>query len=215
MSRARVFPVIVGGRGRAAQRIKCVRCGDSSDVAGVSAGSDDTVAAHFRRHGWEVDLRRQRHHCPTCIAIMTAERRESEARKRMTKTTGTIPAPGAPSVESALAKKLMSDALFDAYDMSARNYKPGWSDARIAKESGLSEAFVAQRRVADCGPVAPPRPDPLDAASNMAAHLTATLRDVVESAEALRVKASRALDQAAAINVSVAEAVASKAGRVA
>lgn len=226
MSKARVFPVIVGGQGRGAQRIKCARCGESSDVVvGGAAGSDDTVAAHFRRRGWEVDLRRQRHHCPTCIAIMTAERRESEARKRMTKATASSPAPSpgtapgtvpppAPSVESVLAKKLMSDALFEAYDLSARNYKPGWSDERVARESGLSVAFVAQRREADYGPAAAPAPSPLDAVAAGMGRLGPVLADIYDLSGALSARVSEVLALEAEVNSVLSSAESTRNGSV-
>lgn len=203
-----LFPLIVRGDSRAVQRIKCVRCGEAGEAPFDRPGSDEQVTACFRRRGWEVDARRERHHCPKCIAAVAAERRETEARKRMTNKTR--PAETALSPVSALAKKIMSDLLFEAYDLTARDYRSGWSDARIARESGLSETFVAQRRAADYGPIPPPAPPILDVAHSRLSAASATLRDVSESAAALRAKADQAHAQVAALMGEVTREIAAR-----
>ena len=43
--------------------------------------------------------------------------------------------------------------LTDVFLVADKAYKPGWSDERIAKETGLSVEFVAKRRLEDYGPI--------------------------------------------------------------
>lgn len=158
----RLFPLERIGA-RSVQRIVCSSCGEWDRNTWGEQAADERLVAFFRRRGWTVDEKRGSHVCKACAAKATSKKREEEARKRMEKVVQMSPPP---SPDSALAKKIMSDLLFEHYDMSARDYKPGWTDARIAKEVGLSEVFVAQRRAADYGPISPPKPDMLEYASN-------------------------------------------------
>ena len=153
------FPV-VRDQMQMVQRIECSVCGAvGKNVLNGSRAGDDQLAAHFRRHGWEVDLKRKRHQCPECVAKETERTRKAKEEKKVEKIAAKSEALTvvAPSPNSALAKKIMSDLLFEHYDLTARDYKYGWDDARVAKESGLSEQFVAQRRAQDYGPCSPPK----------------------------------------------------------
>ena len=97
------------------------------------------------------------------------------------------------SQNSALAKKIMSDLLFDHYDLGTQDYKEGWSDKRIADESGLSEVFVAQRRSQDYGPIVPPKPSPTMVASAALNHVVVLMKDLSSRANAIKIESEKIL----------------------
>lgn len=170
------------------QRIVCDQCGmTDSKSAQNGISSPSTLERHWRVKGWDIDLRKGVFKCRQCV------NREIEARrnkKGVTKVEKQSP----PSQSSALAKKIMSDLLFDHYDLSAQDYKDGWSDKRIADESGLSEIFVAQRRSADYGPVKPKKP-PVDVRAKAAlAHAQVKLKEIIARAQALESISKDALE---------------------
>ncbi|MFG1214970.1 hypothetical protein V5F72_20970 [Xanthobacter flavus] len=45
--------------------------------------------------------------------------------------------------------------LSDAYDRAKKGFKPGWSDERVARETGLALGVVEERRERDFGPLMP------------------------------------------------------------
>ena len=90
----------------------------------------------------------------------------------------------------------MSDLLFEHYDTAAQDYRAGWDDARIAKESGLSETFVAQRRSADYGPISPPKSVVVNEAAGMAEKIKQVAKDVADVARGLEGRAKVLLDEA-------------------
>lgn len=54
------------------------------------------------------------------------------------------------------AHRMMIEMLDDAYDGAAQRYKPGWDDAKVAKESGVSTEHVAEYREMWVGPLGEP-----------------------------------------------------------
>lgn len=69
------------------------------------------------------------------------------------------PAPDAQPVPSEAAKKakrLIYQCLEDYYDDKAKAYRPGYSDERVAKETGAAVGFVREIREADFGPLGCP-----------------------------------------------------------
>lgn len=194
------FPVLSEGA-RRFQRIVCVDCGatDSNSCVNGRAG-EQTLTAFFRRRGWEVDLKKGSH-CPSCVSGRTAQRR-LEAQKRMEKNVVPMTAP--PSENSALAKKIMSDLLFEHYDLARRDYKDGWSDDRVAKDSGVSPAFVAKRRAEDFGPASPPKPPILIDVGRRADMILATVKDVSSRTTALLSRAEEAVKELENLSAAVA-----------
>jgi len=66
--------------------------------------------------------------------------------------------------------------LDDHFDVPTGRYEAGWSDAKIAEETGLSAQFVAEIREAHCGPL---RGDPeVDALKSEVATIKAMLNEV-------------------------------------
>lgn len=173
------------------QQIVCDRCGGKDEHSSkFGPSSPATLERHWRVRGWEVDTRKGKFVCNLCIRKETEARRKEKESRKMEKANG-IAQP--PSQSSALAKKIMSDLLFDHYDLSAQDYKDGWDDKRIATECGLSETFVAQRRSADYGPVKPKKPPVIKQASAALSHSQILLKDMIARAQALEAKGKEAL----------------------
>ncbi|MEW6256909.1 MAG: hypothetical protein AB1592_13220 [Pseudomonadota bacterium] len=143
------------GRRQAAHVIRCSRC-----------PSEDAVAAHrtryptahltgtFQQRGWRVS-QSGRHVCPTCIASETEARRAKHSKEPapMPAPEKVISAPPLPSPAASSAIVTAYLLLEDHYDKAAKAYRAGWSDERVAKESGLAVEAVAKRREADFGPL--------------------------------------------------------------
>lgn len=176
-------------RGNSAfQQIVCDRCGVTDDHAvNNGLGGPEILTRYWRVRGWLVDLRKRSFICPQCQKREADARKNEKEAKKMEKMNGTMPGPQ-PSPSSALAKKIMSDLLFDHYDLSAQDYKEGWDDKRVAQESGLSEAFVSQRRAADYGPVKPKKPPAAKIALNALSNSQVALKDLIARAGAMEAK---------------------------
>lgn len=67
----------------------------------------------------------------------------------------TVPAPER-SENAKIAFRLVMAALDEHYDDSAKTYRPGWDDARIAKDTGAALAVVAKTREEYFGPIGMP-----------------------------------------------------------
>ena len=60
-----------------------------------------------------------------------------------------------PSARASRAEAVT--AIVSYFNVAEGRYEDGWSDARIAKETGLPEDFVAKRRNEDFGPIKEPK----------------------------------------------------------
>lgn len=110
--------------------------------------STEHVAGKFRRKGWLVaDL--GKHICPACRTKKAAKKKDEALKEEVIVMAAATER--SPAAVSKLPELYM--ILGDAYDPMRKNYKEGWSDERIAKETGLSPDFVAKRREVDFGPV--------------------------------------------------------------
>lgn len=186
-------------------------------VSGRAMAGNPQLVTFFRRRGWRIDERKRLYLCAPCARTADIARRKSfidpdksvdpdiqlvkEAvmAAPLARATAILMAPVPaqiapqgvkpnPSPDSVLAKKMASDLMFENYDTSIPGYKPGWNDARIAKESGLSVEWVASRRQVDLGPAGPAKP-PADVAAREAFG-----KIVAEANEAIAIGASIAID---------------------
>lgn len=185
------FPLYRHGN-KSYQKIVCDRCGGADERTATNGPvSPKILERHWRVKSWEIDIGRGSFICPVCVRKEIEYRRKEKETKKMEKATNIVEMPASQS--SALAKKIMSDLLFDHYDLSMQDYKDGWDDARIAKESGLSENFVAQRRAADYGPAKPKKPPAIKQAQTSLTQSYNILRDLISRVQAIEVKAKEAL----------------------
>lgn len=151
---ADLFPPVSRPRGDDGKRqtahvIRCSRCpAEDAVTAHMTRYTTEHLTGTFQQRGWRVS-QSGRHVCPACIAAEGSARRAKHS-----KETSAMSAPSAipsPAASNAIAEAYLM--LQDGYDHAAKTYKPGWSDEKIAKESGLSLAEVKKRREADFGPL--------------------------------------------------------------
>lgn len=156
----------IGSRPGPHFRIVCGKCGDDDFVPAQEMGpTHPNIARKFARAGWAVGSGFAADRCPACAS---AAAKTVSKGLPMIKTNATEPLPrpaqpatvttaaASPAVPTAPAAMKITEvymALSDAYDLTARGYKAGWSDERIARDLGVSLELVARRREQDFGPV--------------------------------------------------------------
>jgi hypothetical protein len=112
--------------------IACDHCGRQDDKAARPNLPEDAIARFFRGAGWEVDNRCSRATCPKC-----------QEKSKVTDISA-----------AALKRQRQMFALLDEhFDTEEGAFEQGWSDAKIAKDTGLSESVVTQAREAAYGPI--------------------------------------------------------------
>ena len=156
------FPLVRDPHGRIAQRIVCEACGtEVFNQLNKGRAGPEVLANSFKKKGWHVDFMGRHCLCPACVARKQTVNKKQEKFVMSPKTSDLSPSVASfkelPSEESILAKSLMMERLLSAYDARERNYRPGWSDERIAQECKLSVVVVAKRREEDFGPLPPPK----------------------------------------------------------
>lgn len=107
-----------------------------------------------------------------------------------------VAANGEPSDAARLAKRLVIAALEDHYDDVAKRYRPGHTDASIAKEAGCAEAVVAKLREDLFGPLG--EPDEIAELRGKLDMLRGRVREIKERAAADIQQANDALGEVAA-----------------
>ncbi len=132
--------------GRFVARVECAQCGARDEwVVANKAPPADILAKHFTNKGWSI---RKRPICPDCI---------SQAKKEtaMSNVAPIKPDP-LPSDAVKAARREATEKLLFHFDTAKGCFEEGWSDARIAKETGMPEAWVTKRREEDFGPLKEP-----------------------------------------------------------
>lgn len=155
----------------------------------------------FQKAGWAYQHRR-----PVCPACQKREKQvatKPTIRAALPQFVGQGNATPAPSDAAKEARRLAYTAIEDAYDEKAKAYRPGHSDASIAKEVGLSEAQIGKIREEFFGPAGMPIPPAIakviDEWAGQAAHLAALSEQIERATESLRHLRAQ-LDSAIAAN---------------
>lgn len=204
-----VFPVVRDENGRTAQRITCLSCGahDQNTITTSGRAGNEMLVSYFRRRGWKVDLRRGAT-CSDCQKSNAAMLRKIQEKKRMeTKDRAGVVTP-TPAASSKVVEVYM--VLDDAYDKAAKRYKPGWSDDRVAKETGAAINLVTERRARDFGPIPPPKPDPLPEVAILASPVLIELADALSTVKAAHEKLDIVADRIRRIAAVAADASAGR-----
>lgn len=133
--------------GRVVARIECSQCGahDEWTIAGGTP-PPEMLPKHFTQKGWNL---RKRPICPLCNSPQKKENTMSNVAPITPDITPT------PSARAARAEAVT--AIVSYFNVAEGRYDDGWSDARIAKETGLPEDWVAKRRNEDFGPIKEPK----------------------------------------------------------
>lgn len=145
--RSRLHPVQGLFRdGRFVARASCASCGAHEEWTSLKMPEPDVVKKKLEDRGWTM---KRRPTCPSC-----QPKKEPIV---LPKPPETKIAVAAPSTDTRAALRLLSRVLDEeAYDHANQRYKPGFSDAGLAKDTGLSEKIVASERDRLCGPAGEP-----------------------------------------------------------
>jgi hypothetical protein len=152
-----------------AARIACGQCGGHQDWVLDRRPPPGIIKKHFAERGWQMGRRVT---CPSCSRPAKKEKRS------MSKTvphtmTATSPLPGEPIAKTSDLAAMRRDTamptdaakrvnrqiiqhLEDAYEDTTKRYRPGWDDARIARETGAAFENVRKIREELFGPIRPP-----------------------------------------------------------
>lgn len=144
-------PVVPLSDGRAMiARIECAQCGGHDEWRITSRRPPpDILPKHFANKGWRIGRKPLCHACQQSVA---KEKHMPEAVQNVTP----IKPESAPSMEVRAMKLKATELLMAYYSMEHGRYDDGWSDERVAKESGMPPAWVTKRREEDFGPLREP-----------------------------------------------------------
>lgn len=121
------------------------------DVRVAPGQNPEAIAKKLLHEGWRVGHRLT---CPDARkkkeAPMPNDLRDS------TSSAALIVGNSSPTPAAGRARRLVYMALEEYYDEAKKAYKPGHSDANIAKECGVAEALVKTIREESYGPLAVP-----------------------------------------------------------
>lgn len=168
----------------------CDDCGKQDDRPIKPDMPEDAIARFFRGRGWLVDNRCRTAKCPKCQEKAKVTDISAAAMKR---------------------QRQMFLLLDEHFDVDNGSYANGWSDAQIAKETGLSESVVTHARESAYGPIkqskeliaagqelAELRKKILGEFTQLRGLVESTQQDLVRQIDALEVKVSRAVKGRAA-----------------
>lgn len=145
----------------------------------------EVVTRWASQNGWQIDAKFKRSVCDRCVAAL----REKESEARMTN-------------EAKKSVRAVWTLLEEHYDDDAKRYEHGWTDARVAAEAGMAEAYVAGIRSEHFGPTEDPRVVELRAdierASAESSKAFAELAELVRAEHDRHAKEMAALAQRAA-----------------
>lgn len=124
--------------------VASLACSRYPKVGGINFSTSmppaDQIDQKFAAKGWDVRKRL----CTGCRADIAAEKSKE---KQMATT---------PSASAMKAQAKMFELLQTHFDKDKGAYEAGWSDARVATETGLSPAMVTQFRTAAFGELKEP-----------------------------------------------------------
>ena len=149
-SSAPVSPITRGGKVIA--RLECTQCGtrDEWTIAGPCPPAE-ILPKHFTTKGWNL---RKRPICPQCTAQAKKENPMSDLKSEKPANMPQLQIVPTDAVKAA--RRDATEKLLFHFDAAKGCYEEGWSDARIAKETGMPEAWVSKRREEDFGPLKEP-----------------------------------------------------------
>ena len=164
--------------GRMVARITCSQCGSKEEWAiAHSKPPPDILGKHFSNKGWYV---RKRPLCPSCcvqsdpsaddrpkvesdppatnLPLAAALRRALTEKKETTPMSNVAPlkTEQAPTEAVKAARRKANEFLMFHFDVEKGRYEDGWSDERVAKDSGMPVAWVVKRREEEYGALKQP-----------------------------------------------------------
>lgn len=147
--------------------LTCSQCAADGKVKVRAVMPADQIDQKFKQAGWRLDP----HLCPACVPPVRTKKEASpmatatvaSAPAAIASTTTPTTAPAAatpvafkPSPAAMKAQAAMFQMLSEQFDSAAGRYCAGWTDERIAKETGLGIDYVRDFRVAGFGELREP-----------------------------------------------------------
>lgn len=151
--------------GRKAWAVTC-ECGVTEYHNWKATMPPEALNKFIQQQGWQLDLR-EPPKCPACIQKRRKAKRGVEEMAQTITCEAPEPQPAAEPApepaaqgvtEIAINPKLLRSVyskLEEAFDEEARRYVRGWSDDRVARETGASLDFVQKIRREAYGPIEP------------------------------------------------------------
>lgn len=141
---------ILSKQGGVVARLECKCCGTHEEWGLAKVPPPDIIHKHFKTKGWEVTKR------PTCPICQSSKKRKPAMTKPSTVTPISSAVTVAPSVDAKAARREAHDRIAIYFNIEKGAYSDGYSDMRIAEETGVAVAWVKQRREEEFGPLKMP-----------------------------------------------------------
>lgn len=134
-------------KGAMIAHIECAQCGAHDRWRLSALPEPDIIRRHFSVRGWSI---KRKPTCPQC-KIKKEAKPVNNIAKIEPKPAVQLPTP------DARAQRREAHGLIElSFDIGKGCYKEGYSDAKIAAETGASLAWVKQRREEEFGPLKQP-----------------------------------------------------------
>lgn len=162
----------MGGQLITVRPVKCVECGQPGDIIDRTRGGLPSVqlGRMLKAKGWEIGASEKHDYCPKCVAGHRAERRarrvkpinncsitSQEDAAMLQKAVTTIPpavSETAPPEIGRAERRVIWAKLEEVYQDETAGYRTPWTDAAVAKDLGVPQAWVVAIREENFGPAA-------------------------------------------------------------
>ena len=124
----------------------CAYCPAAVEVWTNSIFPEDAIAKRFQRKGWPVKLTTRRPACPECVIKFKARNARKEIDMAAPKQKMDI-------LPNPKLQRQIFGLLEDHFDDNRGQYDSGWSDSKVAEETGASEAVVSKIRLEAFGEI--------------------------------------------------------------
>jgi hypothetical protein len=157
----------IDGKPVCVKRLRCASdgCGFEAEVIDRTRTgmAPDVVEKNFKRKGWEVGVNEKHDFCPACVEQRRLERRARRAPQatalKLVSTQGesmpqvavTVDAPRKMGFDD---RRIILAKLQDVYLNETSGYQSPWTDAKVATDLGVPQAWVEELREQNFGPAA-------------------------------------------------------------
>lgn len=134
-------------QGAMVAHIECVQCGAHDRWRLSALPEPNIIRRHFSVRGWST---KRKAICPNCKS-----KKETKPVKTPAKPEAAAPAQ-IPTPDARAQRREAHGLIELSFDIGKGCYKEGYSDARIASETGATLAWVKRRREEEFGPLKQP-----------------------------------------------------------
>lgn len=144
---------IIYERGAMTARLECTACGSHEDWKIPSRVPPERIRKYFIGAGW---LMKRRASCPKCNEKKGNTVTKTEVGKPV-KPLPLLPSEAKATEAAKAARREAHDRIAVYFDIPNGSYTDGYSDQRIAEETGVAVAWVKQRREEEFGVIKMPK----------------------------------------------------------